>query len=317
MTDHGPFKPGGRSDKPKVESPNSVAERILGDHDLLTDLSGQVWRYTGSRWIEAPDAYLLNLAFDYDGRQRSTRNRRGEIVAFIRAATVKDGLQWGRVAEYEIAFGVVPWDWTPGADCPAWRAALDDWFGDSEDALDLIDAIEESAGMRSDSMPRYKKALMLLGESNTGESQVLHVFMHAVGIDNTCQLSVDMDDPMVRAVIVGKGLNVMFELPTDAMICDGGFKTMVSTEEPILINPKNVRPFMYVPSAKHLIATNTLPFVNDRSEATFQPTADRAARSRDRGQGARSGRRGGLEGSSERNPPMTDDAGQGEAPVEG
>jgi putative DNA primase/helicase len=61
----------------------------------------------------------------------------------------------------------------------------------------------------------------------------------------------------------------MTELSADALLKDGGFKTLVSTEEPIMIDPKWVKPFMYVSTAKHMIAANNLPVLRDRSGGTF------------------------------------------------
>jgi phage/plasmid-associated DNA primase len=112
--------------------------------------------------------------------------------------------------------------------------------------------------------------LLVQGASNTGKSQLVYVLQHLVGTTFTCQLSVEhMDDPVMRAVIKGKALNIMTELSSTAMIADGGFKTLVSTEEPILINEKYKPAETYTSTAKHVIATNNLPAVNDKTEATY------------------------------------------------
>jgi P4 family phage/plasmid primase-like protien len=117
---------------------------------------------------------------------------------------------------------------------------------------------------------RLKKALLLYGESNTGKGVVFALAQMLVGRQYTCQLGVeDMDDPVRRAVLVGKALNVITELSADALIADGGFKTLVSTEEPVLIDAKYREPIMYTPTAKHMISTNALPRLNDHTMGTF------------------------------------------------
>ena len=54
------------------------------------------------------------------------------------------------------------------------------------------------------------------------------------------------------------------------MIADGGFKTLVSTEEPIEFDPKFETPVMEIPICKHVIVTNTKPRIGDRSNATYR-----------------------------------------------
>ena len=73
-----------------------------------------------------------------------------------------------------------------------------------------------------------------------------------------------MDDPRRCYMLVGKRLNVMTELTTDALMADGGFKTLVSTGEPVLIDPKFKPAFMYtqMTQSRHLaISAIRLPVV--------------------------------------------------------
>jgi putative DNA primase/helicase len=286
------YRPGRRGSGSGAPPPNRVAELVLVKHKLVTDVTGTVYRYEMGHWIPAPDAYLAKLALDADGDLYSTQRRRSEIVSFIRARTLDPLLSWGRVGEGEVPCAngivdvltgrlrphapenylerVIPWRYDPTATCDTWMQSLIDWFGDHDAGAECIAALQEFLGYICLQHARYKKALILKGPSNSGKSQIVHVCMQLVGPERTCQLSVEhMDDPTRRAVIVGKSLNVMTELTTDALIADGGFKTMVSTEEPLLIDEKYKPAYMYVPTAKHVIATNALPAISDRSEGTF------------------------------------------------
>ncbi len=118
---------------------------------------------------------------------------------------------------------------------------------------------------------RWKKALLLYSTvPNTGKSVVAMLAKRLVGQEYCCTLGVEhMDDPVRSAVLVGKALNVITEVSADAMIADGGFKTLVATEEPILLDPKYKDPLLYVPTAKHVIVTNNLPRLNDHTTAVF------------------------------------------------
>jgi putative DNA primase/helicase len=75
--------------------------------------------------------------------------------------------------------------------------------------------------------------------------------------------------PRKLSPLMGKMVNLLTELTSKAMVADGGFKTLVSTEEPLLIDPKFAQPILYAPIAKHVIACNSLPRVTDMSRGFF------------------------------------------------
>lgn len=278
-----------RGGKIEAPPPNMVAETVLGERDFLTDDVDAVYEYREGCWHELSESALRALALAADGRFWSSARRRGEIVSFMKAATHRPGLKWGRVADTEVACSngvadvatgelrphrqedylerVLPWPYSPGAPCPNWLAALDDWFGIESDE---VSALQEFFGYVILSHAKFKKALLLKGGGDTGKSVVLFVLTRLVGENAVCSLPVEhMDDPQKRAVIRGKLLNVMSEISAEALVADGGFKQLVSTEEPILLDEKYKKAEMYIPRTKHVIATNTLPRLNDRTEATL------------------------------------------------
>ena len=280
--------PAGR--KARAPSPNDVADRILEDHRLVCDDTRTVYRYEAGRWRKIEDIHLAQLALESEGGY-SQQKRRSEIVNYLQVRSYRAGLTWGRVGAGEIAFAngildvatrqlrghapehylerVLPWRWLEDAVCPVWLDLLIDWFGESGGGGEAA-ALQRFFGYVTLSHARFKKALMLYGVPDSGKSLIMHVMSAMVGPDQCCTLSVEnMDDPTRCTVIKGKALNVMTELPAGAMIADSGFKTMVSTEDPILLDEKYKPPERYVPTAKHAIATNTLPRLNDRTSATF------------------------------------------------
>ncbi|EKE70881.1 DNA primase family protein [Oceanibaculum indicum] len=285
----------------KSEPPNKLAEEIMEERRLIADDGGRLYEYDAGFWRQLSDAELHAWALAVDGPRSTSARRRGEIVSFLRAACHQP-VTWGRVADYEIACrnGVVDcrsgeirphrpedylervmaWDYSPRAQCPRWLACLEDWFGDPdapppEDRGEgqqppEIEALQEFFGYIVLGHARYKKALVLFGESNSGKTVPLHVAKHMVGQDACCTLAVEhMDNPVLRWVIKGKLLNVVTELSVDAVVADGGFKTLISTEEPVLLNGKNEKPELYTPRAKHVFATNSLPRLNDRTEGVL------------------------------------------------
>ncbi len=281
------------SKRPK-KSLNDRAREILEAVRLVTSAEGHTYRYNGCHWEAMTRTQLLHLAYKklYPGGSDRTRN---EIRNYLKVASYEADLTFGRVPEHEVACKngvldlftgkvrahrpedylerVIPWEYSMPYtvdSCPTWDAALADWFGEDAAGEELIAALQEYMGYECLSHAKYKKALVLHGDSDTGKSQVVFVMTELAGADYTCQLSVEfMDDPERRSVIKGKTLNIMSELSESAMIADGGFKTLISTEELILISAKYEPTEMIRPAAKHVIATNNLPKISDKTAATF------------------------------------------------
>lgn len=271
---------------------NSLARMLMLEHHWICNNNGYLWKYDGRRWVTDTDEHIRHLAAVADGDKWTTGDRRREVCGFIRAAVHNTELTWRNLEQYEVPAwnGVVDVrtgeirghrpddmiettasvDYDPDADCPRWKQALVEYFGDDPCGREKTIALQQFAGYLLMQHTRYKKALVLNGESDTGKSVVGEVMCDLVGRANVCSIPVHhMDDSRKIAPIVGMSLNFLAELSSNALIADGGFKTLVSTGDSIQIDPKFGKPFSYVPLAKHVILTNTLPGVNDRSRGTF------------------------------------------------
>jgi P4 family phage/plasmid primase-like protien len=268
-----------------------VTAEIIGAVRLVSDKWGRVFRYQSGFWSQLTDAQLDALAYNFD--RHAAPSKRNDIVKNLRVATIKEDLTWGRVGDHEIACKngildvrtmklrnhapenylerVLPIDWIPEKACPTWQQCLVDWFGDGETDGGRSAALRMYFGYIAMSHARWKKALLLYsGLGDTGKSVVALLAKMVVGVEQCCTLGVEhMDNPVRSAVLIGKALNVITEVSADAMIADGGFKTLVATEEPILIDAKYEDPILYVPTAKHIIVTNNLPRLNDHTTAVF------------------------------------------------
>lgn len=283
---------------PAVElAERTIAERrkLLGMSDdelpFVEVASGLLFTYNGRYWseIKPASANALVYACAEDGL-RTSQKLRNEAVAHIRARCHRADHEWGRVPDYEVPVengvvdvrtmtrrdhrasdfleSVIPHPFKPRAPHPVLDDYLSSCFGDGDEQR--WKALRAFAGYIVLPHARLKKAAVLYGPGDTGKSAFSELMRAMVGPHATTTLSVeDMDDPIKRSVLVGKKLNTLTELPAEAVIRDGGFKTLVSTEEPVLINPKYGHPFQYVSQAKHLISTNSLPRINDRTDATL------------------------------------------------
>ena len=294
MADDGaqPYAPGGSGGGSKgPPHPEKVVASILRAEHLVEDPTGAVFRWNGMFWAELGKPALSKLIFAHD-QQHFKIKRRDEITALLRVKIHDSDFQWGSVLDGSVAVrnGVVdlatavvrphapadylewavPFNYNPKASCDVWAQACIDWFGEDENGAACIANLQEFFGYILMSHARYQTACMLIGPSNTGKSRVVAAAQALVGgVGHFCSLSVEsMDDPSRLVQIVGAALNVITELPANAMIKDSGFKKLVSGE-PVEIDEKYRKQFTYISTAKHLIATNHPPRLTDRTEAMF------------------------------------------------
>ena len=279
-----------RSTKDSQPGAEAIADSILEAEVLMADRHGLVYLHDGRCWERLTDFELQTLIWRAAGSAAEQPAKRAATAQLVALKTAAPDLSWGRVADHEIACfdGVLDLltneirphrpenfieqtlaqDYDAGAVSPTWSACLEKWFGSADD--DRAMALQEFAGYICMSHAKYKKALLLYGPGDTGKSVAVWVLQELVGPSATCSLSVEaMDDPVRLPVIRGKLLNVISELSGKALVRDSGFKTLISTEEPVFLNPKWEHPLMYLPRAKHVIATNELPHLAGRTVEIF------------------------------------------------
>lgn len=275
---------------PAKLTPNAHADRLMQTYSFLNH-NGVLYQYNGTHWAQIDAGTLKHLALRAEPRH-SNMKRRSEIANRIVDESRNDNISWRNLEKYEIPLmnGVidirsmslrshrkqdylqscVPHEYDSSSTCAVWQECLDTYFGGDPDQEAKQDALQEFFGYCLMPHATYKKALLCKGESDCGKSTIPYLLRVLAGQQNCCAVGVEaMDDPRKRAPLRGKLVNLLTELTSDAMIADGGFKTLVSTEEPILFDEKFEPPILDVPIAKHVIVTNVLPTINDRSRGTF------------------------------------------------
>lgn len=281
----------------RSKSANQIGDEIiakrrdtlkLSDNVLpfIEDAAGRFFAYDGIVWQEITEASLKAMVFTQHSNSKNTF--RLEVIHYLRAISHRREHEWERAADYEVPCrngvvdvrtgkkrahraedyleSVIPWDWTDESAPPS---ALMDYFTTCFGEMDAQRplGLQHLAGYVILPHARFKKAGFLQGPGDSGKTQFAMVLRQLVGAAATCTLSIeDMDDPVLRSVLVGKRLNVLTELTPNALMRDSAFKTLVSTEDPIGINPKYGQPFSYSPIAKHIFVANELPHLNQRAE---------------------------------------------------
>ena len=263
-----------------------VGAEILSKHPILLTAKDNPWEYVGTHWVPITHGRLAALVQAHAPQAKA--KDAAETIAFISRVqhvghTTPD---FNQIAIDEIPFknGVlslssgslrphrkedyldrtIPYDWTRDAECPTWERCLQDWIDHEKQR-----ALQEYFGYVLLPHTRWKKALILYGESDTGKSRVTDVMVSMVGQRYVSCIALDqMDDSRKLAPLRGAAINLISDLKESTILADGGFKGLVSGD-PVEIDPKYEAQELYRPTAKLVVATNNLPKVNDRTLAVY------------------------------------------------
>lgn len=267
-----------------------IAHSIMMHHAVMYDSFKQLFLYTGTHWRRTPDAAIESLALLYDS-EKMKASRQNEAMAFVKRMTYLQDIPWRRLGPNEIGCKngvvdvessvvrphkredyletVIPHPYDHQTHAPAWLKCLDQWFGDDTEAEQKVEALQEFMGYCLIADSRYKKMLLVYGESDTGKSVIPKVLRILVGPENTCSLDVEeLADARSRADIVGKLVNLLTEISVGAIVKDGPFKAIIDNEA-ISIDQKYQPKFSYQPIAKHVFCANNLPHITDQSRGVY------------------------------------------------
>lgn len=277
------------------DSKNEVAPRravreMMNDYLFLYNL-GQMYVYYDFMWTEIEESMIGKIAWQYFPYRNFKHKLISETIRLLRERATKKKIPWNSIEYCEIPMRggildlrtnemrphlpedyldrLIPYDYDPDAECPMWHRVLEDWLpGKDEEKR----ALQQFFGYIMMTRANYKKALLLYGDTDTGKTQVCNMACRVVGgVEYTCGiLPSQMGDPRARAPIKGMGLNIIPDLSKREIIDDGGFKSLVSSSEPIQLDKKFAQPETYVPTAKHMFAMNNLPAVTDATSAVFR-----------------------------------------------
>lgn len=271
--------------------PTDIHIEVCKSHPIVNCPSG-IYHYIGTHWERIHERQVSAWMFQKDLIDAPSHRRRKEAFDQILSSTYHPRIEWRRLAPQEVPChnGVLdvlteqvrphrpedflettlPWDYDAGAKCSLWHKVLKDWWLDHVEYDNIVCAFQEFFGYILLPHAKYKKALFLYGGTDTGKSLVPEVITGLVGKENICCLKTSQMDLPERTVgLIGRMVNLITELPTDALIAEGGFKQLVSRGDAIPVRYLHQQQFSYIPSCKHVIACNTLPAVNDLTEATY------------------------------------------------
>jgi putative DNA primase/helicase len=116
----------------------------------------------------------------------------------------------------------------------------------------------------------YQVALVTLGDGANGKSVLTQVVEAAMPPGSACAIPPqDFGQEYRRAMLAGKLLNVVSELPEAEILDSESFKSVISGDS---TTGREIRqaPFTFKPVAGHLFATNRLPGTQDQSHGFWR-----------------------------------------------
>lgn len=273
-------------------TPNDIGRMILEKHKFMCGEKGYYYEYNGQYWELRTETAIEAYANQIDAHDNVSRRRCSEAASFVMRDTYTPSIVWNRLEPNEIALQngvlnlrldfmrehrpednletVIPHNWGGSTDCPTWMGALDRYFAGDEDKLEKTMALQEFMGYCLMTHSRYKKCLILEGDANCGKSQVLSVVEMILGSEHICSIQPgDMDDPRNLEPLIGKRANIVHDLPSDTVIADGGFKSLIDTEHGVNIKPMYRSPIQYRSIAKHIFGCNRRPRVFDLTGGVY------------------------------------------------
>lgn len=153
-----------------------------------------------------------------------------------------------------------------GTKCDLWIRTLDEIF---EGDTNKISLLQEFFGYCITPDISQKKALLLLGESDSGKSTVLNILRLMLSPKNCSSVPLKyLSHPQYTPMMINKLVNIDADVSRDAQSYEAEFK-IITSGEPISCNQKFVETFEFVPKCKIVLAANIFPKITDHSSAFY------------------------------------------------
>lgn len=113
---------------------------------------------------------------------------------------------------------------------------------------------------------RSKKALMIVGPSNTGKTTTIKLMIKLLGgVNNISNVSLQnlCNDSFAAAELYGKIANIFDDLPGTLKISDVGIFKVATGMSPMRGNRKHKEPFNFINSAKLIFTANQVPVCDE------------------------------------------------------
>lgn len=161
----------------------------------------------------------------------------------------------------------LPYKYDAQVKCELWLKTLSEIFENDHKRVLLL---QEFFGYCLTPDIKHKKALLLLGDSDTGKSTILFTLRDLVGTKNCSSVPLKyLSNPQYTPMMVNKLVNIDADVAKDASNYEAEFK-IITTGEPIACNQKFIETFEFTPKCKIILAANIFPKIGDHSSAFYK-----------------------------------------------
>jgi P4 family phage/plasmid primase-like protien len=274
-----------------------LAQRLisqLASGSKLVFSDGALWKFDGRLFVSVPDAEKSRVLQSFAGLPVGEKGTplkigahdvRGAIelghhrvadadffagapagLAFANGFLPLEDLKLRSHAAQHRARFAYPFAYDAHARPVRWLQFLADVFRDDEDRNDKIACLQEFAGACAFGIaPRFQRAIVEVGVGANGKSVSTAILDAAMPPGSTCAIPPQAWGNEYRlALLAGKRLNVVSELPEADIIDSEAFKAVVSGDG---MTARHIRqpPFGFRSTAGHLFAANRLPGTADQT----------------------------------------------------
>ncbi len=280
--------------KIKIDNKGNVSEGPIDMEDLkkyfelensyLSSTAGVVYTWSGTHW-ELMDSMFINAFVEkhvkpspnsHDCNEFLAKLLRSNLVPidFFEKSTakrinLKNGILDFRTDEpilmkhsKEMGFmSTLPYDYTPGADCPIFDSFMEDVTLGRQELKDIL--LEFAGYSFANEECRHEKALILIGKGANGKSTFMETLKKLAGKDAFSAIQLPKLEAETHvARLHGKLFNMTEETPKKSFADSSAFKNIVSGGD-ISVRQLYGKPYEMKTNAKIVLACNELPSSED------------------------------------------------------
>lgn len=161
----------------------------------------------------------------------------------------------------------VPYEYNALAKCELWIKSLNEILENDQQKINLL---QEFFGYCLIPEIDQKKALLLLGDTDTGKSTILFILKDLLGEINCSNVPLQyLPNPQYTPLLINKMVNIDADVNKNAGDYEREFKIITSGES-VSCNQKHIPTFEFIPKCKIILAANIFPKITDHSSAFYQ-----------------------------------------------
>lgn len=153
------------------------------------------------------------------------------------------------------------------ASCPLWLKTIGEIFQEDEKKIALL---QEFFGYCLVPDVKQKKAMLLLGDSDSGKSTILNILRAMIGAKNCGSVPLKyLSNPQYTPMLINKLVNIDADVDKNASSYEAEFK-IITSGEPVACNQKFIAAFEFIPRCRIVLAANIFPKITDHSSAFYK-----------------------------------------------